>query len=89
MGSNRSILWDHFLDVVCVLVLEAGLAGLIELLPRLLPSLYSFLQILHRILIWSAIATVGQFAVCSFVILLGRNLQQVRRTFQKTGEGDQ
>ena len=29
-GSNRSILWDHFVDVLVVLIMEAALAALIR-----------------------------------------------------------
>lgn len=37
-GSNRSILWDHFVDVLVVLIMEAALGALITALEPFFPA---------------------------------------------------
>jgi len=86
-SSNRAILWDHFLDVVCLLMMEAAVFGLIEGIGRVLPGLLQFLRVCHQILIWCAIATVGQFAVCSLVLLTVRNVSEVLGAYRGLGAG--
>lgn len=81
-GSNRSILWDHFVDVLVVLVMEAALGALITVLGQLLPSLHTFLVVSHRILTWLAILIVTQFAVCSLALLTARNWTAVRKAWK-------
>jgi hypothetical protein len=80
-ASTRAILWDHFLDVVCLLILEGVLAALIEGMGRVLSSLQVFLRYSHRILVWCAIATVIQFAACSLALLTVRNVEKVRKAY--------
>jgi hypothetical protein len=69
--GNRRILWEHFQDVVWLLFLEGGLVAGVELLDRVFPALRSSWQVLHTLLIWSAIATVAQFALISFLAVAG------------------
>jgi len=87
--SNRAILWDHFIDVVCLLLMEAAVAALASGLERIVPQLHSFVQIADRILIWFAIFTVSQFAVCSFVLLVVRNLRELRKAYHQLRPGAQ
>ena len=63
------------------------MAGLMEGIAWALPSLQPFLQACHRILIWCAIVTVSQFAVCSLAILILRNLSEVGKAYRHWREG--
>ncbi len=85
--GNRAILWDHFLDVLCLLLMETGIFGFAELIGRSFPGLHSFLTASHRILVWFAIATVSQFAVCSFVLLTVRGFAQIRKAVKELRGG--
>ena len=67
------------MDVICLLLMESGIYGLVELIGRLFPGLHLFLHASERVLIWFAVATVAQFAVCSFALLAVRNLIQIRK----------
>jgi len=81
-GSNRSTLWDHFVDVLVVLIMEAALGALMSVLGQLLPSMHTFLAVSHRILTWLAILIVTQFAVCSLALLTARNWTAVRKAWK-------
>ncbi|MBI3665284.1 MAG: hypothetical protein HY236_03520 [Acidobacteria bacterium] len=81
-ASNGAILWDHFLNVICLLLMEGSIYGLAELIGHFFPGLYLFLRVCERVLTWFAVATVAQFAVCSFALLVVRNLIRIRKASQ-------
>lgn len=67
LPSTRQLIWEHFKDVLLLLVCEIALVLLLEMAVAVFPSLASLVQKCEKTLEWGAVATISYLFVESIV----------------------